>query len=302
MSRLLFPPLKEDSKFFGLRQAQALLPSRSPAENKSHGGRTLVAAGSRGMFGAGVLSATAAARMGSGYVTLLTDAKAFPSARHPDFLLADARSARLPAFTAAAVGPGLGRGPQALRLVKKFLASGVGRVVIDADALNVAAEKKLFPFPPTWIATPHEGELARLLGTDARRIRADREGSARRAHEKLGCVVLLKGAGTLVASERGLRLVKSGNAALAKAGTGDVLTGILAGLLAQGLAPEDAACLGAFVHGYLADRWVAGRRDPLSLLASDLLDGIPEGLASIRRRRRASRIPSGHNPAPRGTP
>lgn len=276
-------------KRFGKIQAQKLLPRRRRDANKSHGGRSLIIAGSRGMFGAAVLSATACARMGSGYVTLATDTKGFPTVGHPDFLLNEtaARGPLSLGFSAVGIGPGLGSAPASVshtaRLLKKLRAEKASAVVVDADALNASAKKKLAPFPSSWIVTPHEGELGRLLNVSPRVIQASREKYARLAQKKLGCIVLLKGPRTLIAAP-GDRLfeIQSGNAALAKAGTGDVLTGLITALLAQGLSPVDAACLGAFVHGWLADEW-SKTRDPLSMLATDLVAGLPSGLASLRR-------------------
>jgi NAD(P)H-hydrate epimerase len=156
-------------------------------------------------------------------------------------------------------------------------------IVIDADALNICAENKWLSLPSSWIATPHEGELARLLEVSARSIRKDRISAAGKAQKKLGCVVLLKGHKTLVATSRKIYEIQSGNAALAKAGTGDVLTGMITGFLAQGLSSVEAACLGAFVHGLIADRWVQAGNDPLSLLTSDLLAALPQTLSWIRK-------------------
>lgn len=269
---------------FGFRKARSLLPKRSASQNKTHGGKTLIVAGSRGMFGAAVLSATAAARMGSGYVTLLTD-KAFPSHRHPDFLIATSAGLADWKFSALAIGPGLGTSPRSARLLAQALKLAPPRVVLDADALNLSAQRKLSPFPTSWILTPHEGELARLLGVSSRTIHERRAYYARLAQKKLGCIVLLKGHRTLVATPDRVIEVESGNAALAKAGTGDVLTGMIAGLLAQGLAPTDAACLAAFLHGHLADQWIR-KRDPLTLMASGLLDLLPTELRRLRVGRR----------------
>lgn len=237
------------------------------------------------MFGAAVLSATAAARAGAGYVILLTDAQKFNSGKNPDFLILDARKSKIADihFSAAAIGPGLGKSQQALRLLKELLKIKQVGVVIDADALNLFAANFSEALPAHWIATPHEGELARLTGFSVAAIRKDRVAAAKRAQKKLGCILLLKGSKTLVATSRRIFEVQAGNKALAKAGTGDVLTGLIAGLLSQGCGPEKAACLGAFVHGYIADEWIKEKNDYLSLMAGDLLLRIPQALAKLRK-------------------
>ena len=270
---------------FSRGDARKFIPQRKEAANKTAGGKCLIIAGSEGMFGAAVLCATAAARVGSGYVTLMTDAKKFSSCKSPDFLVADARTRKIKdlEFSAVAIGPGLGQTRQALKLLKELLKMQPAKAVIDADALNLYATHFTGPLPASWIATPHEGELARLMGLSVAAIRKNRTTAVKKAQKKLGCVLLLKGSKTLVATSRHISEVQSGNKALAKAGTGDVLTGMIAGLLAQGCAPEQAACLGAFLHGYIADEWIKEKNDYLSLMAGDLLQRIPQALTKLRQ-------------------
>ncbi len=270
---------------FNRNDARKIIPIRKEAANKTAGGKCLIVAGSEGMFGAAVLSATAAARVGAGSVTLLTDAKKFDSCKSPDFLIAEARTRKFNEieFSSAAIGPGLGKSTLALKLLKEMLKVRKVSVVIDADALNLFAAHFSVPLPANWIATPHEGELARLTGLSAASIRKDRMKALKQAQKKLGCVLLLKGSKTLVATSERIFEVQSGNKALAKAGTGDVLTGVIAGLLSQGCGPEQAACLGAFVHGYIADEWIKEKNDYLSLMAGDLLQRIPRALAKLRK-------------------
>lgn len=269
---------------YTLKQAQKNLPQKKKTDNKSKGGKSFLVAGSTGMFGAGVLAATAAARVGSGYVTLVTDQKNFPSHKHPDFLLTDWKSLwrKNQLISALGIGPGLGKSKQALTILRQLLKNPVPHVVIDADALNLCAQHKLTPFPKTWIATPHEGELARLLGETAEHIRKNRLAAVVKAQKKLKCVVILKGHHTLIADSTRIYQIESGNAALAKAGTGDVLTGMITGFVAQGLPSMEAAGLGAFVHGWMADQWIKDKNDPLSLMPSDLLERLPKAIARIR--------------------
>lgn len=262
------------------------MPHRSETDNKSHGGRCLIIAGSEGMFGAAVLSATAAARAGAGYVLLLTDLKNFPICQHPDFLTADLKKKKIKdlKFNSVAIGPGLGVTSHSLKLLKELLKLKIKNVVVDADALTLCAQERLFPLPKTWVVTPHEGELARLLGVSTQQIKKNRLKSVQIAQKKLGCVVLLKGHQTLVASVGKIQKIKAGNVALAKAGTGDVLTGIIAALMSQGLTSDQAATLGAYVHGAVADHWVSLKKDELSLMASDLLELMPIVFKRIRKK------------------
>lgn len=269
---------------FNYSHAQDLLPERKKSASKATGGKSLIIAGSEGMFGAAVLAATAAARTGAGYVILMTDSKKFPFLNYPDFLVADWKNNKISelSFTAVAIGPGLGQTARALALLQELLNLKIKNVVIDADALNLCAQNKLFPLPKTWIATPHEGELARLLNVSIEKIKKNRIAALRKAQNKLSCIVLLKGHKTLIAAQKTIYEIQSGNKALAKAGTGDVLTGIITGFLAQGLQAKDAACLAAYIHGWMADQWVKNKNDYLGLLASDLLRTLPKSLYAIR--------------------
>lgn len=270
---------------YTLLQARKDLPYRKKTDNKTHGGKCLIAAGSSGQWGAAILCAQACARIGAGYTYLLDPQKKFPTLQFPDFLL-KFNQKEFSVFQAFAVGPGLKNFASTRNLIRKLSSSRARSVVLDAEALNVLARlKKPFALPPTWILTPHEGEMARLLGTSSAQVKADREKAAILLQRKFGCVIVLKGAPTLIADGKSLFKIKSGNSSLAKAGTGDVLTGIIAGLLSQGLSSVQAACLGAFIHGFTADLWLKNRRDHLSLLASDVVNGLASSLFQIRKGR-----------------
>jgi NAD(P)H-hydrate epimerase len=271
-----------------------------------------VIAGGRGKTGAVVLASRAAARAGAGLVTagvpaseqqsvaarlleemtapLLDDgAGAFAfDARDGSGggTSADAYRALLDGKRALVVGPGIGVSPACEALVAWLVAQAPLPAVIDADALNCLAAA-----PPRgmWgtperprILTPHPGEMARLLGIDAAEVQRDRIAIARRIAADRGVVVVLKGARTVVAEPDGrVGINCSGNAGLASGGTGDVLAGILGGLLAQGYSPADAARLGVFLHGYAADR-VASRRGMIGLLASDVIEELPAAIAALQ--------------------
>lgn len=269
---------------FGLNEAVKLLPKRKTTDNKSAGGRSLIVAGSEAMFGAAVLAATAAARCGSGYTYLMTDAKKFNFQKNPDFLIVDYNKKKLAdlKFSALAMGPGLAQSKKALSLLKELIKLKPPAVVLDADALNLWSVHGKGFLPSTWIVTPHEAELARILKVTAEKIKNKRLQMLVKAQKKLGCIVVLKGHRTLVATGKQNFKVKSGNAALAKAGTGDVLCGMITGLLAQGLQPDQAALLAVFIHGFIADIWVKKKKDALGLLASDLLNEIPHALYKLR--------------------
>jgi NAD(P)H-hydrate epimerase len=286
------------------RQASRALPRWSSGSNKSQHGHALLIAGSAGMWGAALLASSAAYRIGSGYVTLASHLEPTGVVMEmPEILTAKISDEKLwsrPRWNALAVGPGLGVLPETRSLLEKMLASPQvceRKVILDADALTVLSQlrkdKPGIRLPSHWLLTPHAGELARLLSEDegahaagavkAADIEADRLHYAREAAAKWGCHVLLKGFRTIVAKPDGRAwIVLAGNSALAKAGTGDVLCGIIVGLLAQGLEPLTAAAVGAFIHGAIADQWVKSGQSRRSLQASDLRDLLPAYLAQLR--------------------
>ncbi|MFN8792486.1 MAG: NAD(P)H-hydrate dehydratase [Bdellovibrionales bacterium] len=276
------------AKVYSARQAWKDLPGRKPSDNKTHGGKTLVIAGSPGLRGASILTATAAARCGAGYVYLSGEKMAAIVLRHPDFLQTSLRpsTAHFQNFSAAALGPGL----QNVRTTKAWILNLArrysGPVVLDAFALRALLQiPRTFRVPDHWVLTPHEGELALLLGTSSTWVRSHRPQAILQAQKRFGGIFLLKGSGTLVYDGHTLYQVGSGNVALAKAGTGDVLTGMIAGFLSQGLAPLKATLLASFTHGHMADVWVKKGYDPLSLMASDLLGALPVTLFRLRSKR-----------------
>ena len=266
------------------------LPKRGTTTNKSDHGHALIIAGSSGTWGAGVLSSMAAYRMGAGYVTLAAKEEAshnvFRDVLHdcPDVLTSVVTDNKLwekPKWNAVAIGPGLGRDDETFELLKKLKNFPKVPVVVDADALTVIAEKKMGPLPENWILTPHAGELSRILGVTAKDIESDRFRYALDASKVLGCHVLLKGFRTVLAYQGKCWVILSGNSALAKAGTGDVLTGMIVALLAQKLSSARAAACAAYVHGRVADEWVRSGQDSKSLLASDIREFLPGLLARL---------------------
>jgi NAD(P)H-hydrate epimerase len=259
-----------------------LVPLRSAGDTKYTAGAVLVVGGQPGMTGAACLSALAALRADAGYVTVAVPAESLPVietlALEP-VKIGWTEEAALETIAAAAeragslaLGPGLGRGEARRGLVRDLLRTVELPAVVDADALDgfEAVER-----PAPTVLTPHAGELARLLGTGSDRVDAHRLEAARSAAERFGAIVLLKGPDTIVAAPDGNVVVCGlGPPALATAGTGDVLTGILAAFLAKGLAAQTAAAAAAVAHARAAEL-VPHRA---GLVAGDLLDTLPAAL------------------------
>ena len=258
------------------------LPPRPPSANKTHFGHAALIAGRAGSWGAGALAADAAFRAGAGYVTWASFDQPLDILSHvPEVMTANlGDDAWLDRATAVGVGPGLGVGDATARLIERLKSKDVP-VLLDADALTTCARFQLWPLPKHWVITPHAGELARLLDRDAGEIERDRFQAVVDANAKLGCVTLLKGYRTLVGDGRRVRVINAGGPALAKAGAGDVLTGLITGFMAQGLDSFRAACLGAFVHGRVADDFVAEGGHPAALRASDLARLLPRTLGGL---------------------
>ena len=266
------------------RQAlQGLLPARRPSSHKSEQGRVVAIGGAPGTAGAIVLAGSAACHAGAGLVCLGTDpghASALISNR-PELMsrgLADYRAAReLLAWGAVAViGPGLGQGKWAQQLFQAAVDSRLP-LVVDADGLNLLAGEPLRR--DNWLLTPHPGEAARLLQSTTDEVERDRPAAVSAISERYGGVCVLKGAGSLIAGagiDR-LALCNHGNAGMAVAGTGDILSGVLAALIGQGLAVADAARLGVWVHALAGDRW-RQQQGERGMLASELLPLIRQQL------------------------
>jgi hydroxyethylthiazole kinase-like uncharacterized protein yjeF len=278
-----------------------VLPRRSPDSHKGRFGRVLIVAGARGFVGAAVLAARGAIRAGAGLVTLGLPASlaVVPAASLPEAMtlpLAETSAGSLgaeacdeiaeaaSAATSVAVGPGLTTHPEVISLVRRLLPRLETPIVVDADGLNALAGEatRLRDVPGPVVITPHPGEMARLLGQTVADVQRDRPATARDAARALGVVTLLKGARTIVAAPDGRALiVPTGNAAMATGGMGDVLTGALAALLGQHIAPLEAAACAAYLHG-LAGDLAAARCGELGLLAHEVADQIPRALARVR--------------------
>ena len=278
----------------------ALLPPRRRDAHKGAFGHVLVIAGSRGKTGAGLLAAQAAARSGAGLTTLAVPAtlQAVLEAQVREAMtaaLADTGDGAAALADGAAVnalvadreavvcGPGLGQAAATRALVAHVVRQCAAPLVLDADGLNaVAGSALLRDRPGPTVVTPHPGEMARLQSGDTARVQADRLGAARAFARAERVVVVLKGARTIIASPDGATAIcPTGNPGMASGGMGDVLSGVIGALLAQGLAAYDAAALGVFAHGAAGDA-VAARQGETGLLASDLLAELPVTLERLQ--------------------
>jgi NAD(P)H-hydrate epimerase len=268
-----------------------------PREADSHKGtygHVLVAAGSRKMSGAGLLCTAAALRSGCGLATWAVPDKLADAVTGcvPEAMLAPVEDGGTGDWTtipaqevlslavgkdAVAAGPGMGRFPDGEKWVQALWEGVQGSLLLDADALNMMAEADYEKWPrrkaPT-VLTPHPGEFARLLKRPVQEIQADRIGAASELAERLGVTLVLKGAQTVIATPEGAAFVNTtGNPGMATGGTGDVLAGMIAGLLAQGYDGPQAACLGVYLHGRAGDE-AAARLGQSALIAGDLLDRL----------------------------
>ena len=278
----------------------ALLPHRQPESHKRDA-VVLVVAGSRTMTGAPVLAASAASRAGAGLVTLAVPRGILPTVESAvsettflalpetdegsiDSTATDLILERLPDVDAVAVGPGLTTHPRTQDLVRELVARSPVPVVLDADGLNAFASRgpALAERSADLVITPHPGEFSRLTGISSREVLEDRVGHARKAAAEFHCAVLLKGSRTVVAEPSGrVRVNPTGGPVLATAGTGDVLTGAIAALVARGVAPADAAAAGAYVHGVAGA--LAGAELGEGTVAGDVLACIPRAIVAIER-------------------
>ncbi len=285
--------------------ARLALPKRPLEANKGSFGRVLVVAGSINYVGAAYLACSGAYRVGAGLVTLatpgslqpilaakLTEATYLPLPESsPGIVAGEAAGivlSQLGNYDVMLMGCGLGQSDQAINLVRSVLLQkekALPHLVLDADAINTLAK-----MPGWWrklngdaVLTPHPGEMARLTGLSVDKIQSDRIGIAKRAALEWGQTVILKGAYTVVSAPDGrCRISPIANAGLASAGTGDVLAGVIAGLLAQGLNTFDAATLGVWLHAK-AGETVKAELGDAGMVASDLLPVLPKIIKGLKR-------------------
>jgi len=300
MPREILDSLEPEAFFTEKDDVSLLFKPCLPTAHKGDFGRVFIIAGSQGMTGAAALSAMAAVRSGAGLVTVgipeslldilevkLTEAMTKPLPQTPLRTLSiDALDLALEFASkcdAVALGPGLSTHEETKEFVKQFIMNCPKPMVVDADAINALAENPdiLAAVPAPVVITPHPGEMARLLKLSVAEIEEDRIAAARRGVNLWHCAVLLKGARTLIASPGGRLWINStGNPGMATGGSGDVLTGIIAAFIARGMATQEAAIAGAYIHG-LAGDLAAKEKGHISLAAGDIIRFLPEAFRTL---------------------
>jgi len=277
-----------------------MMPKRIQNSHKGTYGHVLNIAGSTQYPGAAYLSSLSALKVGCGYCMLAScsDVVNLIASQTPDITYLDLSQSQygtipkdstkyisaIANYDVVSIGCGLdcvgGVSEFVINFLKKNKTSYTP-IIIDADAINIAANSKLFSFPPISIITPHPLELSRLMGVSPEEIQENRAKWAWEASKEFDCIVLLKGHETIISAPNGKIFInRTGNSALSKAGSGDILTGMIAGFCAQGIRLENAACLAVFVHG-LAGELAAKNLTEYSVLASDLLKYIPIAMRAI---------------------
>lgn len=265
------------------------MPEREQNSNKGTFGKVLNVAGSENYTGAAYLSTLSILKTGAGYAALASDDNVITrvSSMLPEAVYLSRSKAyeKLSDFTVLLIGCGLGTGFVSENTFKLFINGVLDKdipVVIDADGLNLLAKQKRINLPQNVIITPHPAEAARLLGgkTGIESILNDLEGAAKQLCQKYNCVTVLKNHRTIICDKENLFINQHGNSALAKAGTGDVLAGIIAGLLAQKMPLFEAAKLGVYLHSR-AGEIASEELTEYSVLASDIPKYLPKAIKEI---------------------
>ena len=271
---------KPNCRLLNHTEALQCLPPRRRDTHKKNFGHVLVAGGNHGMAGAVCLAAKAALYSGAGLVSVLTQTQHITTvtAVCPPLMVHDAAHPEavkrlIHNCDIIVIGPGLGSDAWALALMSEVLDSDK-KLVVDADALHLLAKEPLTS--NRWILTPHPGEAAHLLNTTTREIQQDRFSAALKIQDRYGGVCVLKGAGTLVADTAQTTVCEGGNAGMSSAGMGDVLSGVIASLQAQGLSMTDAATLGTCVHAHAGD--LAAANTPRGLTADIVINHLRAAL------------------------
>ncbi|MDM3871558.1 NAD(P)H-hydrate dehydratase [Porticoccus sp. W117] len=271
-------PVAQLLEYDRLRQQ---FPPRRRDAHKGDFGHLMVIGGDSGMGGAVMLAAEAALRCGAGLVSVATRPEHVPAllARRPEVMALGVNSGQelvqhLAKPTVLVIGPGLGQSPWSQQLLQAALGCDLP-MLLDADALNLLAQGPLSfsSHNNDRVITPHPGEAARLLGVETAALQKDRFSAAQQLVNQTGAVTVLKGAGTLVCDGENTTICTAGNPGMASGGMGDVLSGVIGALLAQGLAPMDAAQLSVYLHAAAADK-VAEQQGELGMIASDLFQPL----------------------------
>ena len=286
--------VQTESNYYYLEELDisAILKKRNTFSHKGTYGQALIVAGSKGMAGASVLSSKAALRSGAGLVTVHGPEcnRTIVQTIIPEVIFQNDRALdnisgveNIDNYNAIAIGPGIGIKAETVSMLEKLLKKLDKTCVLDADALNIIGEnKELIQYIPKYsILTPHPKEFERLFGAcDSSYQRMQK---AQEMAQKLHLIIILKGAHTLIASFDGkLYFNSTGNSGMSTAGAGDVLTGILVGLLAQGYSAVNVALIGVYLHGLAADKAIKIQSEE-SLIAGDLIDNLGNAFHSLRK-------------------
>ncbi len=267
--------------FLSKTEISKLIPQRKTDANKGDFGHVLIVGGDQGMAGAIVMVAEAAYRSGAGKVTVLTHEKHFPAliSKLPCAMTSSANSTKelqeiIKGKTVIAIGCGLGKSSWSKKMLRFFIKTNLPKI-IDADALNLLSTSKIKYDLQNSILTPHPSEAARLLGYNTGQIQKNRQSAIQKLQEKYQATIVLKGSGSLIlADNQKLYQCQFGNPGMAVAGMGDVLTGIIAGLVAQKISLDQAAILGVNIHA-LAGDLVKEKQGEIGILPTDLIKQIP---------------------------
>lgn len=272
-------------KMLDKKAAGVLLKPRLSTSHKGDHGHALLIAGSKGKMGASLIASRACLRCGTGLLTVnVPDAERFIlQTSIPEAMIAiRGKQPDLSAYTAIGIGPGLGLSTDSEKLVKQVLDQSHGPVVWDADALTILSAKKdwLKKTAPQAILTPHPKEFDRLFGSH--KTHEQRRKKAIEKADALNCILVLKGSETLITCKQGTVVNTSGNAGLAKGGSGDALTGMITAFLAQGYAPYTAARVAVYIHGLAADLALE-TQSMESMLVTDVIECIGKAFKSISK-------------------
>ncbi|MFW6237651.1 MAG: NAD(P)H-hydrate dehydratase [Halanaerobiales bacterium] len=291
MTNKALEPVNCDTFMLGEEEAATLLPGRSVTGHKGTFGRVTIVGGSRGLTGAPLLAGRAALRAGAGLVKLAVpeEIKSEVAGGTPELILTGLENTKEgiirsigPVFSylqeesdAIVAGPGMGCSPEVTGIISKLIKECNTPLILDADGINAINNLNMFfSREAPLILTPHPGEMARMLGKEIKDIQNNRMELARNFAREYDIVLVLKGAATVVALPGGdLYVNPTGNEGMATAGSGDVLTGIIAALCGQGVEPEKAAVLGTYLHGLAGDLAVE-RVGSRGLIASDIIEGL----------------------------
>ena len=283
--------------YIKIEDFKEIMPKRAQNSNKGTFGKVLNIAGSGNYIGAAVLSSITPLKTGAGLVTLACPESLVPiiasklseitflaleeTENHTISKVSAELIKAIEEYSVISLGCGLNKSEETKKSVKAMLQTKTAaKWVIDADGLNIISEENISELPKNAILTPHPMEMARLLKRPLEEINKNREESAVECSKKFSVSVLLKGQNTIVTDGENVYINQTGSSALAKAGSGDVLTGIISGLMAQGLSPFEAGIKGCYIHG-LTGELAAKDLSESSVLASDLINYLPKVILNL---------------------